>query len=876
METYEQLIDGVQCLTLDKIIEISEKLLPENKRQEPWKYVNHGVDLLTSEDELNAYMLAYGEMHDVKCRAAFQNFPFDKICSNIEIVDWGCGQGLASLVFLEMLSERSLQDLVKKITLIEPSSAALKRAQQNLCQKVNGAAEVVTINKYLPSDASIQSNEITEFESTQSNTIHIFSNILDIPTVNLKKLSHIVSMDKRKTYVVCIGPQNKNSWRINAFEGYFHYDKNNLFTNIERTFFAYTQRTNHPITCKTKGFYFDNNISKWDGTNIYQELEGKKIDGHYIDDYSSASTLFKDIFPQSLLTVYEKIHNQLDSEDKLFLRPNINGDNPDLVLFKPHVGIVLFDVNDNLFPDIKAEKEEDIQNKKKELYYTVEAYASRLIDLHIASLRERIIENSQYLNIIRKVTVFTKYSGLEVSDFFNFEHPYMFLLPVERIDKNLFHNISMERLNPNFTDEFAQSFLNLISSKWHSYRDGVKITLNDKQAVLAKSTESEHRKIKGVAGSGKTQVMAFRAVNAMTRTGKPILILTFNITLRNYIKYRINQIPADFSWNNVTILNYHEFFNAQALNAGRRVRGLYAYNDISYFKEAQVPKYSAIFIDEVQDFQENWLRIIHDTFLATNGEFVVFGDKAQNVFHRKLGEDNEPVIPNVPGLWNQSLDKANRFLNGKIFNLTQSFKNYFIDKKTDIDLQLDMDNKQFIKYALISCKTSKEKLGKWCMQTVKNFGLSVEKTVVLASTSDLLQAIDFEYRQCSGKKTKITFASKEQYDIIRNNGAASYRLNDKALSRTKKLHFTMDCDCLKLSTIFSFKGWEADNVILFIQKPESPDKDTSQPKLIYEAPANSINPEIIYTAITRARKNLFIFNFENEMYDKFFFNNILL
>src|SRR5574344_918037 len=117
METYEQLIDSEQCLTLDKIIEISENLLPENKRHEPWKYVNHGVGLLKSEDELNAYMLAYGEMHNVKCRAAFQNFPFDKIYSNIEIVDWGCGQGLASLAFLEMLSERSLQNFVKKITL---------------------------------------------------------------------------------------------------------------------------------------------------------------------------------------------------------------------------------------------------------------------------------------------------------------------------------------------------------------------------------------------------------------------------------------------------------------------------------------------------------------------------------------------------------------------------------------------------------------------------------------------------------------------------------------------------------------------------------------------------------------------------------------
>ena len=128
-----------------------------------------------------------------------------------------------------------------------------------------------------------------------------------------------------------------------------------IYLQILSGHFCIYTKNESSYPCKNKRILFWQQYFNGMGTNIYQELEGK-IDGHYIDDYSSASTLFKDIFSSRLLTVYEKIHNQLDSEDKLFLRPNINGDNPDLVLFKPHVGIVLFDVNDNLFSGYKGWK----------------------------------------------------------------------------------------------------------------------------------------------------------------------------------------------------------------------------------------------------------------------------------------------------------------------------------------------------------------------------------------------------------------------------------------------------------------------------------------------------------------------------------------
>ena len=132
MTQYEQRVRTLRPLTLDKAISLSESLLPEERRAAPWRFVNHGVDLAYDENWLLAYMAAYGEMHEVKCKAAMQNLPFEDMVSNMEIIDWGCGQGLATMIFMEMLAERQKAHLVRKITLIEPSEVALQRAQLNV------------------------------------------------------------------------------------------------------------------------------------------------------------------------------------------------------------------------------------------------------------------------------------------------------------------------------------------------------------------------------------------------------------------------------------------------------------------------------------------------------------------------------------------------------------------------------------------------------------------------------------------------------------------------------------------------------------------------------------------------------------------------
>ena len=71
----------------------------------------------------------------------------------------------------------------------------------------------------------------------------------------------------------------------------------------------------------------------------------------------------------------------------------------------------------------------------------------------------------------------------------------------------------------------------------------------------------------------------------------------------------------------------------------------------------------------------------------------------------------------------------------------------------------------------------------------------------------------------------------------------------------------METDQLKISSIHSYKGWDAENVILIIQ-PEDEYNDREDGMMGM--------PELVYTAITRAKSNLYILNLDNKMFDQFF------
>jgi hypothetical protein len=136
-----------------------------------WDQVGRGRAILETQDQLNQYMHSYGPM--VKSQWIVVLNALELGDNKLEIIDYGCGQGLASVLFLDKFYKTHKKSILK-ITLIEPSSLALQRAKEILnCYS----------RTLLLSDINKKLDDVTdkELETGINNTkIHLFSNILDI------------------------------------------------------------------------------------------------------------------------------------------------------------------------------------------------------------------------------------------------------------------------------------------------------------------------------------------------------------------------------------------------------------------------------------------------------------------------------------------------------------------------------------------------------------------------------------------------------------------------------------------------------------------------------------------------------------------------
>ncbi len=215
MNDYNKSIELLQNPTFQRIICIARENLPIEKSTKPWSSINHGLDILQTEYELNCYLSAYGEMHEAKIKTALCAIPnFRQVFNNsLEIVDWGCGQGLATVCFFDFLKQQNIPNRIQKVTLIEPSEMALKRAILHVNSYLNADNKTIRIvNKYI---ADVTKSDI---ENKQQISLHFFSNILDISTIDLKKLAALVGDNiVGEHYFFCVGPLNFNSTRIEEF-----------------------------------------------------------------------------------------------------------------------------------------------------------------------------------------------------------------------------------------------------------------------------------------------------------------------------------------------------------------------------------------------------------------------------------------------------------------------------------------------------------------------------------------------------------------------------------------------------------------------------------------------------------------------------------
>lgn len=73
-------------------------------------------------------------------------------------------------------------------------------------------------------------------------------------------------------------------------------------------------------------------------------------------------------------------------------------------------------------------------------------------------------------------------------------------------------------------------------------------------------------------------------------------------------------------------------------------------------------------------------------FLKENGEFVVFGDPKQNIYHRELDSNGDIRLGFIRGEWNHELDKSMRFKTPSLAHLAMAFQERFYGKSETINL----------------------------------------------------------------------------------------------------------------------------------------------------------------------------------------------
>lgn len=570
----------------------------------------------------------------------------------------------------------------------------------------------------------------------------------------------------------------------------------------------------------------------------------------------------------------------LDNSYEIFFHPFLNGDNPDFAIMRKGSGVLLIEVKDwNLdeyYVD-KATKWRLIKNEQivKSPLNQVEAYKENLFQLHSEELFLRSMVNKKTWAAVSCAVYFHNVTEKKILNFLmdNFKSDsyseyrrnisYFGLLGIDSLNQNSFNQLLskfwLNRQSKYFDEVLYKSIGRYLKSPIHQIEEGIEITYTKAQRELVRSEIRPRRKIKGVAGSGKTLVLAKRAVNAHLRTGKTVLILTYNLSLKNYIHDRISDVREEFYWSSFYITNYHQFFKTQANNYCIEITSLDDWQNVRFFEKCKdyIKKFDVVLIDEIQDYLQSWIDILTQFFIHSETEFVVFGDEKQNIYNRPLDENKEPIIRQISGEWNKSLNTSYRF-SSNIGNIAMKFQKSIFNQKYNYDdinflSQIDFE-KRIIEYHVFTNHTTEELLNVIFDVLTRN-SIHSSDSGVLCSKVEILRELDFIIRTKKKEKTATTFESQEEYERIKGNVKEIERLR-----RTKKNHFWMKTGTMKLSTTHSFKGWEINTLFLFLENEVGDNEFT--------------NDELVYTALTRARRNLIVFNLGNNKYDQFFKNEI--
>jgi hypothetical protein len=374
--------------------------------------------------------------------------------------------------------------------------------------------------------------------------------------------------------------------------------------------------------------------------------------------------------------------------------------------------------------------------------------------------------------------------------------------------------------------------------------------MDAQQELLARSLGDEHRIIHGVAGSGKTMILGFRAMELARALSKPILVLCYNKTLAA----RLEQLMGERGLSDkVQVYNFHKWCRSMltAYHVPLPPDGPHFADElppavIEGVDRGQIPRfqYGAVLIDEGHDFEPDWYKLIVQMIDPNTNSLLVLYDDAQNIYGQASRKKISWKSLGVQAQGRTTILKLNYRNTLEILSVARGFANELLLERSEDD-----DSVPLI-----------------APQSAGRRGALPELIRVERQEDQLPAIIDrLRHEHSHGRRLsdmavifRNTWEGEKLHEALERAGIPS-RL---AEGNGKSSLFVVD-DTVKLVTMHSSKGLEFPLVIIpglgSLPKPGKDEADEAR---------------LLYVAMTRATERLVMIHHEDSIFSQRIRNSI--
>lgn len=538
--------------------------------------------------------------------------------------------------------------------------------------------------------------------------------------------------------------------------------------------------------------------------------------------------------------IFEFFDAHLPEKWEIYIQPHLNGLRPDFVLLHPDVGIAVFEVKNwdldtvERWVEARPNKPPILKGRKDGKTFSLQSdnpvekvfrYKQEIQDLYCPRIDQRsglavvtagiIFPSADDHRVSQLLMPCREYRQMQ--EWFQY-NPISGRNALERGDLLRVFPEAKRNQSKFMTPELAADLRLWLVEPDAPKTQRTPLELDETQKRLANSrTKSGYRRISGPAGSGKSVVLAARAAKLISE-GKDVLVVTFNITLLNYLADAAvrNHPPARKA---ATWLNFHHWCkricedtdHAEEYHALWSLEGHLPDQDLcslveSIIKndhEGLVQHYDAVLVDEGQDFQPTWWALLR-TVCKPGGEMLFASDATQDVYGTANSwTDGAMKGAGFAGDWTK-LNISYRLPSGLIDVVSDYGRRFLPRENADLpppqqrELNIHPCQLRWVQvYPGQAASTTAEEIWQ-LMKSHGEEGLSVSDMTVLVDSQELGQSIVSLVGE-QGTRCVNTF------------------VKDKRQSRRKKLVFFMGDARIKATTLHSFKGWETRALLICIE-----------------------------------------------------------